>query len=112
MNSSILFYIIIAILVIQFFIETLLEYLNAKRYSDVLPNELSDVFDQEEYRKSQEYKKTNYRFGLFSTVFSLILTLLFLIFGGFEWVDTMARSFSDNPILIALDIFWDNHDWE
>tara|TARA_R110002111_G_scaffold97797_3_gene151058 strand:- start:684 stop:878 length:195 start_codon:yes stop_codon:yes gene_type:complete len=57
MNSSILFYIIIAILLIQFIIETVLEYLNAKRYTDVVPSELSDVFDKEEYRKSQEYKK-------------------------------------------------------
>jgi STE24 endopeptidase len=105
MNSSTLFYIIIAILLVQFIIETVLEYLNAKRYSDVVPSELNDVFDKEEYKKSQEYKKTNYRFGLVSSVFSLILTLLFLIFGGFEWVDTVARSFSDNPIAIALVFF-------
>ena len=105
MNSSILFYIIIAILLIQFIIETVLEYLNAKRYTDVVPSELSDVFDKEEYRKSQEYKKTNYRFGMVSTVFSLSLTLLFLILGGFEWIDTIARSYSDNPIVIALIFF-------
>jgi STE24 endopeptidase len=105
MNSNILFYIIIAILLIQFLIETVLEYLNAKRYSDIVPSELNDVFDKEEYKKSQEYKKTNYRFGLVSSVFSLILTLLFLIFGGFEWVDTVARSYSDNPIAIALIFF-------
>jgi len=105
MNSNILFYIIIAILLVQFTIETILEYLNAKRYTDVVPSELNDVFDKEEYRKSQEYKKTNYRFGMASSVFSLSLTLMFLIFGGFEWVDTIARSLSDNPILIALIFF-------
>ncbi|HCO82202.1 MAG TPA: peptidase M48, partial [Arenibacter sp.] len=105
MNSNILFYIIIAILLIQFIIEAVLEYLNAKRYTNVVPNELSDVFDKEEYRKSQEYKKTNYRFGMASSVFSLCLTLMFLIYGGFEWIDTIARSFSDNPILIALIFF-------
>ncbi|RTE53021.1 M48 family peptidase [Arenibacter aquaticus] len=105
MNSSFLFYILITILLIQFTIETFLEYLNAKRYSDAVPNELSDVFDREEYRKAQQYKKTNYRFGLVTSVFSLALTLSFLIFGGFEWVDRIARNISDSPILNALLFF-------
>ncbi len=105
MNSSFLFYILVAILLIQFTIETFLEYLNAKRYSDAVPNELSDVFDQEEYRKAQQYKRTNYRFGLVTSIFSLVLTLSFLIFGGFEWVDRIARNISDNPILNALLFF-------
>lgn len=105
MNSSFLFYILIAILLIQFTIETFLEFLNAKRYSDAVPNELSDVFDEKEYRKAQQYKKTNYRFGLVTSIFSLTLTLSFLFFGGFEWVDRIARNISDSPILNALLFF-------
>lgn len=105
MNSNVLFYIIMSILLIQFIIEAVLEHLNAQRYTDAVPSELSDVFDMEEYQKSQEYKKTNYRFGMLSAVFSLCLTLMFLIFGGFDWIDTIARGFSDNPIVIALIFF-------
>lgn len=105
MNSNILFYIIISILLIQFIIEAVLEHLNAKRYTHPVPGELSDVFDKEEYQKSQEYKKTNYRFGMASSVFSLCLTLMFLILGGFDWIDTIARGISDNPIVIALIFF-------
>ncbi len=102
MNHTILFYIIIAILVLEFLIETVLDYLNAKRYADPIPEELNDVFDAAEYQKSQDYKKTNYNFGLLTSTFSLILTLAFLFLGGFEWVDGMARNISDNPILTAL----------
>jgi len=100
-----LFYIIIIILIIQFLIETILDYLNAKHYGDPVPEELDDVFNAEEYKKSQAYKKTNYGFGLLTSTFSLLLTLGFLIFGGFEWVDQIARSITDNPILIALLFF-------
>lgn len=100
-----LFYIIILILMLQFVIETVLDYLNAQRYGHPVPAELIDVFNAEEYKKSQAYKKTNYRFGLLTSTFSLLLTLGFLIFGGFEWVDQMARSITDNPILIALLFF-------
>lgn len=82
-----------------------MNYLNAQRYADPVPEELADVFDQEEYRKSQDYKRTNYRFGLLSSSFSLLLTLSFLIFGGFEWVDQFARGITENPILTALIFF-------
>ena len=105
MESKTLFYIIIAILVLQFVIETVLDYLNAQRFQDPVPEELQDVFDPEEYRKSQDYKRTNYRFGLFTSTFSLVLTLAFLVFGGFEWVDSIARNLTDNPIFMALIFF-------
>jgi len=82
-----------------------MNYLNARRYGDPVPEELSDVFDENEYRKSQDYKRTNYRFGLLTSTFSVLLTLAFLVFGGFEWVDQLARSFTDNPIFIALIFF-------
>jgi STE24 endopeptidase len=100
-----LFYTIITILVLQFLIETVLDYLNAKQYEDPIPKDLEDVFDAEEYQKSQAYQKTNYRFGLLSSIFSISLTLSFLIFGGFEWADQLARSFSTNEIIITLIFF-------
>lgn len=102
---NIYFYVIIAILSIQFVMETVLDYLNAQRFHDPLPDELSDVFDANEYQKSQNYKKTRYRFGLLSSTFSFLLTLCFLIFGGFEWVDTIVQGISDNQIVAALLFF-------
>lgn len=105
MNTEVLFYIIISILTLQFILETFLDYLNAKHYKDAIPTELIDVYDTEEYLKSQDYKQTNYKFGLLTSGFSFILTISFLVFGGFEWVDFLARSFSDNPIIIALTFF-------
>jgi STE24 endopeptidase len=38
-------------------------------------------------------------------LFSFVLTLGFLLLDGFEYVDTIARSYSENPILIALIFF-------
>jgi len=105
MEKNLLFYVILAILVIQYLVHLLLEYLNAKRFKSKVPPELSDVFDEAEYQRSQEYKKANYRFGLLSDGFSLVLTLGFLWFGGFEWVDQLTRSFTENPIPMALLFF-------
>ncbi len=105
MTASSLFYVIIAILVIEFVIETILDYLNSKRYQDPIPEDLQDVFDADEYQKSQNYKMTNYKFGLLTSGFSLLLTLGFLIFGGFDWLDGIARGISDNSIIMALVFF-------
>lgn len=105
MSSSSLFYVIIAILIIQFLIDFILDYLNAQRFKESIPNELNDVFDNEEYDKSQAYKTTNYRFGIFNDIFSLVLTLGFLFLGGFEWLDTLVRGFTENPIIMALAFF-------
>ncbi|MEZ4803690.1 MAG: M48 family metallopeptidase [Gelidibacter sp.] len=105
MNSTVLFYIIIAIIILNFVVDKILDALNAKRYNDPIPKELDDVYDENEYKKSQAYKATNYKFGLLTSTFSIALTLGFLIFDGFEFVDNIARSFSDNSIVIALIFF-------
>ena len=105
MSSTTLFNIIFVILIVQFIIETILNHLNAKKFSDPIPEELGDVFNENEYLKSQAYKKTNYRFGLISSSFSLVLTLGFLWFGGFDWVDKIAMGISENIIIRALFFF-------
>ncbi|GGH39472.1 peptidase M48 [Mangrovimonas yunxiaonensis] len=105
MTATALFYIILGILSVNFIVDKVLDALNAKHYNDPVPEELEDVFDAEAYKTSQAYKKTNYRFGLVTSTFSLVLTLAFLLFDGFEYVDTFARTFSDSPIAVALIFF-------
>lgn len=105
MNSQTLFHVIISIIAINFIIDKVLNALNAKHYNDAIPEELNDVYDETEYKKSQAYKKTNYTFGIFSSTFSIVLTLGFLFLDGFEYVDNIARSYTENPIGIALLFF-------
>ncbi|MFD2101058.1 M48 family metallopeptidase [Flagellimonas iocasae] len=105
MEKNYLFYTILIILVVQYLVHQVLEYLNAQKFKSTVPAELSDIFDDTEYQKSQAYKLTNYRFGLFSDGFSLLLTVCFLWFGGFEWVDKITRSITTETIPMALLFF-------
>ncbi|WP_242203773.1 M48 family metallopeptidase [Aestuariivivens insulae] len=105
MTAQSLFYIIIAILIINYVVDKILDALNAKHFNDSLPEDLQDVYDDAEYKKSQQYKATTYKFGILTSTFSLLLTLGFLWFDGFEFVDNIARSYTDSPILIALIFF-------
>jgi STE24 endopeptidase len=105
MTPQILFFIIIGIIIIDFIIDKYIDYLNAKHFNDKIPDELKDVYNEEEYYKSQSYKKENYQFSLITSSFSIIVTLAFFVFKGFAWVDELARSYSDNDISITLIFF-------
>ncbi|UCE93942.1 MAG: M48 family metallopeptidase [Flavobacteriaceae bacterium] len=105
MKPELLFYIIIAILIVNFVVDKIIDYLNAMHFDDQIPEELSDVFNQEEYYKSQAYKKENYRFSLITSSFSILLTLAFFLFKGFAWADRIARDHGDNEIIVALIFF-------
>ena len=105
MEPSTLFNILITILLIKFVIDSVLNHLNAKHFNDSLPNDVSDVYEINEYQQSQSYKKTNHNFSKITSLFSLITTLLFFFFDGFSIVDEIARGFSNNIIIITLIFF-------
>ncbi|MFH4967393.1 M48 family metallopeptidase [Gaetbulibacter sp. M240] len=105
MTAEILFYFIIGFILINFTLDKILDALNAKHFNDALPEPIQDVYEEEDYKKSQQYKAVRYRFGLISSTFSLVVTIAFLLLDGFEFVDNIARSFTDNPIGIALVFF-------
>lgn len=105
MTPQLLFYILIGIIIANFIFDQFLDALNAKHFNDSLPKELSDVYDDKEYERSQAYKKIRYRFGILTSTFSLVLTLAFFFLEGFAYVDDIARSISDNSIIIALIFF-------
>lgn len=103
--SQVLFYIIISLLVTDFIFERILEYLNSTQWSDQLPEEVKDIYDDEKYRQQQAYEKVNFRFSLVSSSFSFVVMLLMFLLAGFAWVNSLALSVSVHPILTALVFF-------
>lgn len=105
MTPQTVFYIIIGIIVLNFLFETFLDFLNARRFSASLPDEVDDIYEDEEYQKSQAYKKEKFKFGLVESTFSLILILAFIFLDGFYFVDNFAHSLVTEPILVSLIFF-------
>lgn len=105
MKPDTLFNLIIAIIILSFAIDKLLDYLNARRFNDPLPDSIRDVYDPQEYRRSQQYKATKYRFGLLTSLVSVGATLAFLLLDGFAYVDKLARVVSDHQIVVGLVFF-------
>ncbi len=103
--SSLIFTTIIAILVLSFILERILEYLNYTRYGQKLPREVKDVYDDERYAKAQQYNKVNYRFSTLTSSFSFLLIIGMLYFEGFAFVDHLARQVTTYPVGVALVFF-------
>jgi STE24 endopeptidase len=89
----------------NFILERVLDFLNSNYWSDKLPDELSDVYDSEKYKKSQQYKRINNKFGLLTSTFSFLVVISMLFFHVFGYFDTIARSLAENPIWIGLIFF-------
>ncbi|MFW5758848.1 MAG: M48 family metallopeptidase [Bacteroidota bacterium] len=100
-----LFYVIVAIIILDFLFDRLIDYLNSTRWSNVLPQELKGIYDEEKYRKSQNYHRENMKVGLLTSSLSFILILFFLFADGFAWLDNLVRQYTENPILMALLFF-------
>jgi len=100
-----IFYIIVGIIIFDYILERILDYLNSTYWSNKLPKELEGIYDAEKYKKSQEYEKTKQRFSLVTDSFNLILMMLMLFLGGFAFVDDLVRQYTQNPILMALLFF-------
>lgn len=99
MNSEMLFALIIGLICFDFVKERILAFYNAKHFNDEPDKSVLDVYEKEAYLKSQDYKRTNYHFSIFSSTFSLLLVLLFFFYEGFALADTYVRSITENTIL-------------
>jgi len=105
MTPEAIFYILIGILIIKFLFDTIIDAVNAKHFNDKIPTELEGIYNEEEYIKSQAYKKENYKFSMFISTLSIVATVLFFFMDGFAIVDEIAKSISSNTILTTLIFF-------
>ena len=105
MSPESVFILLISIIILNFLKDYYLNYLNSKNFRNKIPKIISDVYDKEKYQKSQDYKKTLYKFGKISKTYSLTILLLFFFLDGFLFVDNIARSVFESELLISLSFF-------
>ncbi len=75
---------------------------NIRALSPDLPREFTDVYTSSEYRTSQDYTLSLSYLSIIQTSFSTLLTVLFILFDGFNRADIWARNLSENEILTGL----------
>ncbi|MFC1538366.1 M48 family metallopeptidase [Candidatus Latescibacterota bacterium] len=94
--------IILSALLIDFILDIISNMLNLSALSGELPEEFSGFYDSAEYEKSQDYTRATTKFGLITSTFSLSLVLVFWFSGGFDYLDSIVRSWQIHPVLAGL----------
>lgn len=103
--STYILYIILGILLLNYAFEQYLEFLNGKNRSLELPEKAREIYNEDEYKKSQQYESDKQRLSFVSGTFSIILIVLFILMDGFAYVDQWARQVTNNPLIIPLIFF-------
>lgn len=105
MQTNTLLIILFLILIGQYLFNTILTVLNNKNRDAAIPEGLNDIYEPQEYQKSQNYGKENATFSLFSSTISLIVTLLFLAMGIFGKLDLWVGTYTTHPVVQPLLFF-------
>lgn len=105
MNPTTLLYIILAISVISYVFDQVLDYLNLKAQRKDIPEEISSFYDKEKYLQSLDYHRDQTKFSFLTSTFGFALSFGMLLFGGFGWLDGLLRPHIENDILLALAFF-------
>jgi STE24 endopeptidase len=100
MNGYLLF--ILVVIIISYFLDLIIELLNLKNLSPILPDEFKGHFDNERYKKSQLYTRENTITGLINKTFFEIIVLIFMLGGGFNFIDLIARGYGYGDIITGL----------
>ncbi|MFC0264256.1 M48 family metallopeptidase [Fontibacter flavus] len=98
-------YLLLGVLTLNFIVNNILGYLNIKREVPQVPATLQEYVDREKLLKAKNYQKANYSFGLITSFFSFILTICFIYFGFFGWVDNWLNVYVEQPLLLSLVYF-------
>ncbi|OEJ99495.1 M48 family metallopeptidase [Roseivirga misakiensis] len=105
MSADQLLYLILGIVILDFCLDQFLDALNRRHSKGTIPEKLKGIYEEEEYAKSQAYQKQLGSFGLLSSAFSIVTTLLVLFLGGFGYLDAQLSPYISDPILKSLAFF-------
>ena len=94
--------IILVILVGKYILDLVVDILNVKNASPVLPKEFERYYDADKYKKSQGYLKENTNFGIIKNTLFTAITVVFILMGGFNFVDKIAGGFGYGEIVTGL----------
>ena len=105
MQPASLLVLLISLTALDFITEFILDYLNLKYQKSELPDELKGIYNEEEYKKSQDYLKANSKFGFISSTLNFIVVVAVLSTGTLGHLEEALRGSADNSILEGLFFF-------
>jgi len=109
MEASSLKFLILGILIFDFLVERILDYMNMKNLNAILPLNVSDVYESEEYLKSQSYQKEKEKTEQIQSYFQFGLYLFVLTQGWLGSIlGTVSSVVTTNSFLSSYSFYASN----
>lgn len=106
MTPELLFSLIVLFVLVNFFLETGLDYLNQKSSKIISASKtVSEFYNDEQKIKALAYSEAKFKSGLVNSVFSLAVILVALFSDFFAIIDNFVRSVLINEIAVSLGFF-------
>ena len=100
-----LLHLILIIIIIHFFFDSYLDWLNYRHMNPLLPAGLEGCYNPEKYRLSQLYTREGIRLSMLGSSVSFLIMVAMFLFQGFGWLDGFLRTVTVHPILLTLLFF-------
>ena len=99
MNSENWLYLIISLVAFNYIFSTVLNFINNKYWKDEIPPIMQDYYKKDNYIKAKKYAKEKDQINLISSTLSTLITLLFLIFKGYGYLNLLISNYFEIPFL-------------
>jgi STE24 endopeptidase len=93
---------IVAFILIDFLVGSVLEYLNEKSKNVPMSPVATEIFSADEYAKSLEYGTAEYKVERLTSTLSKVVMLSAVILGWFAWLDQAIRDRISNELLVTV----------
>jgi STE24 endopeptidase len=96
---------IVAFILIDFLVGSVLEYLNEKSKNVPMSPVATEIFSADEYAKSLEYGTAKYKVERLTSTLNTVVMLSAIILGWFAWLDQAIRERISNDLLVTVAFF-------
>ncbi len=109
-TAELILFIIMLIIVAEYFLESWLSWLNISTYRESVPGILQRILTYQQYITSRDYQKEHYNLSSWIRFRDALLMILLLASGFFGWLDQSVRTFlsaegGGNPVSEGLLYF-------
>ena len=92
-------YLIIGLVIFNYLFSAVLDFINGKNWRTEIPPVMKDFYHEDKYLKAKNYSKEKEKVSLISSTLSTLITLFFLVFDGYGWLDNFISLYYDIPFL-------------
>jgi STE24 endopeptidase len=96
---------IVAFILIDFVMGSVLEYLNEKSKNVPMSSVAAEIFSADDYAKSLEYGTAKYKIERLTSTLNTVVMLSAIILGWFAWLDEAIRERISNNLLVTVTFF-------